>query len=224
MIKQAIGMLILGSAFASGIAVAYTIDQSQENIDEPLQSGVNNLSGKLQGFQPTATNVAGGGFYFGRLYKDSTGAIVPVDMTIAVWNGLPGTGSQIASSTVQLSELGWLDAFWTSVSVTKGATYYLAVTTTGVPLDSIGNPANGGIEPAVSSDGGSSPYGEGLPGSFNPNANPLVGALGEGYDFAFRTYSDDAPSPVPLPAAAWLMLSGLAGLARNHEAHEIVEQ
>ncbi len=213
MIKQAIGMLILGSVFASGIAAAYTIDQSQPDAST-LTTGVNNVSGKLQGFTPSVTNVAGGGYYFGRLYTNASGQVVPVDMKIALWSGLPGTGSQIAFGTAQLSEIGWLDAFWTPVDVTVGQTYYLAVTTSGVPLDSNGKPANGSVEPAVNSDlfsPGAPSYLKGVAYQFNPNTNLVSDPVGN-FDFAFRTYYEAAPPPVPLPAAAWLLLSGLAGL------------
>jgi hypothetical protein len=200
MIKQAIGMLVLGSVFASGVASALMIDQKQEDISEPLQSGVNNVSAKLQGFTPTATNVAGGGFHFGLI------AASPVDMTIALWDGLPGIGTLIASSTVKLSAVGWLDAFWTPVSVTPNATYYLAISTGGI--------GTGALEPAVSSDKNQALYVNGGSYAFNPTNNAFEnsGEPYSGFDFAFRTYFAEAPSPVPLPAAAWLMLSGLAGL------------
>jgi len=171
------------------------------------------LSGKLQGFTPTQNNVAGGGFYFSKLYKDSAGQDVPVNMTIAVWNGLPGTGSVIASGTALLSNTGWLDAFWSPVSIVPNTTYYLALTTAGVPLNnSQTGPANGGTEPVV--NGAFFGYNGGDPYQYNPTNLPPFGPLQGpyGWDWSFRTYYAETVAPVPLPAAAWLMLSGLAGL------------
>jgi hypothetical protein len=179
------------------------VDQQQPNPLN-LTSGVNNLSAKIQGFTPAQNNVAGGGFYFGKLYTSD------VSMTIAVWNGLPGTGSQIASGNATLSALGWLDAFWSPVNVTPGQMYYLELFTNGVP-------AGGAVEPVVNSDylaanapsyaGGAAYAWNRNTGNYENGGNPYGN-----FDFAFRTYYDNTVSTVPLPAAAWLMLSGLAGL------------
>lgn len=196
MIKQTIRILVLGSIFVSGIAAAYSVDQSQGDTTV-LRSSLTPGQGLLQSFLPTQGNVAGGGFYFGRVDTATT------SVTIALWDGLPGSGGvEMASSTVNLSATGWLDAFWTPVTVTQGDSYFL-----------FAKVANGAVSiaPAISSDNGINSYANGSPYSFNGSSTIDLGTSNN-FDFAFRTYYADTVAPVPLPAAAWLMFSGLAGL------------
>ncbi len=200
MIKQAIGMLILGSAFASGVASAAFIDQQQPNTSELLQSSVTLSQTLLQSFRPTKDNVVGAGFYFGRTDSEAT------EVTIALWANLPGSGGlPMTSKTTTLSskDTGWLDVFWAPVSVTAGVTYYLAA--------SVGQAAKT-IDPAISSDKGNAPYADGKPFRYDPTNGNVEDLSGLNFDYSFRTYSEAAAPPVPLPAAAWLLLSGLAGL------------
>jgi hypothetical protein len=194
--KQALRAVVLASVFASGGAAAAMVDQSQTDTTV-LRSSLTPDQGLLQSFLPTQGNVAGGGFYFGRVDTATT------SVKIALWDGLPGSGGvQMASNTVNLSATGWLDAFWTPVAVTLGDSYFLFAT---VETNAVSPDA-----PAISSDNGINSYANGSPYSFNGSSTNDLGT--NNFDFAFRTYYDNTVSTVPLPAAAWLMLSGLAGL------------
>jgi hypothetical protein len=119
------------------------------------------------------------------------------DITMTFWNDGAGfPGAALASTTLSGQAVSTgsilLFALASSVTLTPGSRYWVSlagtVDTAFTWLDALGAPLS------------SEPYREG--------SGPWIANLGT--PGAFRVTAE--ASPVPLPAAAWLLLSGVAGL------------
>ncbi|MFZ5505763.1 MAG: PEP-CTERM sorting domain-containing protein [Pseudomonadota bacterium] len=157
------------------------------NVTDQESSERNNLiatfgqSGLAQSFKQLADNVSGAGFY---LFSSPDESDV---VTIELWSKLPNQGgSLLAGGTASGVSAGWVDVFWTPVTVTPGATYFLVF---------------------------SGPSALGLAGStLNPYPDGQTfassGYVGfPNFDYAFRTFAAAVPEP-----AAWASMMGGLGL------------
>lgn len=174
--------LALAPATASA---AIVLDQQQNNAFVNMAEFVQ--TDLAQSFTTSASNVAGGGvFLLGGLGSG------PGSVTFGLWTALPNVEGavELAQSTVAIvGNDQWLDAFWTPVSVTPGATYYLT-------FDSSSNyGVTGDLD---------NPY---------PNGNVFANAGYQSfpsYDYTFRTYTSTGAVP---EASTWaMMLVGFAGI------------
>lgn len=140
-----------------------------------------------QSFKPSANKISGAGVYLGTYWGNS-------DVTIGIYytdpysdggaNPVPG-----ATGTTKGGQApGWVDVFWSPVSVTPGQTYYLAPTGPGgsgvIDYTYANTYANGDL------------YWYGSP------------PAQDYYDMVFRTYA-----PVPSPGSAAVL--GLGGLVAS---------
>jgi hypothetical protein len=179
--------VLLAACVASAPATAFAaivVDQQQGSGPSLAFFVETDLA---QSFTPGASNVAGGGVFLSSLSGSGGGTV-----TFGLWTSLPNAAGamELAESTVPIVGNGqWLDAFWSPVSVTPGATYFLtfdASSNYGVGFD-IDNPYPNG----------------------NLFANPGYKSFPT-YDFAFRTYT--STGAVPEPSTWILALAGFLGL------------
>jgi hypothetical protein len=95
----------------------------------------------------------------------------------------------LATGTAQTeSNDRWLDVFWSPVTLTAGQTYFLVFQDDRNAYGIAGDTNN--------------PYANG-----NVYANSGFGNF-SGFDYAFRTYADDATGAVPEPATWAMMIMG----------------
>ena len=195
-------------AFAGALLVAtHSTAAAQVVVDQTqsyAQYGTVTANGWVgQQFIPSLTNSAGAGFYL-QAGPASTGIF-----TVELWTDIasnPGA-SMLASGTTPYSfatnQQGWLDVFWSSVSVTPGTQYFLAMTAGG-------QPGTMGVYGA-----GADPY----PGNYflyqNYNGGSDTSPYVNGYpndDTAFREYASTAVVASPEPASLALMATGFVGV------------
>jgi hypothetical protein len=169
-----------------GANAAYIIDQSNEQLSYGGFCFINSFNSCGQSFVPSNGNLDGASIFI------ATNSIGVGDVNMSVYDNYIGSPSGfIAGATANnvTASDGWIDVFWSSVNVSVGQTYYLVLSS---PQDT--NLLTGASHLNQYSDGSIIHQG---------NQNwPLS-------DLNFKTYA----SPVPLPAAAWLFISAIAGLA-----------
>lgn len=121
------------------------------------------------------------------------------------WNGQPyNNNAPLASIPVTAAQTGWLSIDVSSAGLVLAPGRQFAIGLRSDVYWDLGIDSSGPYNPY----GGGSLYGNG--GLIQGN-NQGIGA----WDLVFKTYLDTeslAPAPVPLPATAWLLVSGLAGL------------
>ena len=180
-------LLIMSAAIAPTTASAAVVLDQQQNSDTTNIASFHQTD-LAQSFTTTANNVAGGGVFLENGVGSGGGTV-----TFGLWTELPNVGGavELATATATIvSNDQWLDAFWSPVSVTPGATYYLT-------FDSASSYGVGGDI--------TNPY---------PNGNVFANAGYQSFpafDYAFRTYTSAGAVPEP---STWAMMAlGFAGLA-----------
>jgi hypothetical protein len=164
----------------------------QQQLSGPTYMAAFSQTDLAQSFQQAYSNVAGAGIQL------QSGVGTTGDITIALYDNLPNAGGTLLANGTALgaSAGSWADVFWTPVSVVPNTTYYL-VFTTNQAMGIAGDTTN--------------PYSRG-----QVYANPGYEAFPQ-YDYAFRTYADDAS--VPEPSSFLLLAAGIAGLIALKRRH-----
>lgn len=149
-----------------------------------------------QSFMQAHTNIAGAGVFIDPDYRESNG-----NLKFYIYENYSSNPSGlIASATVGSvnSNSGWVDAFWTPVTIDPLKTYYLV-------LESSRSGLVASYSPFGSYSSGNALYAGSTSGWSN-------------YDLTFRTYYDNAAgsaAQVPEPATVALLGFGLLGFAAS---------
>jgi len=169
----------------TGASAAPVIDQYQSS--NPWHIGPFWLHDLAQSFQQLHDNVAGAGIFL------HEGIDTSDLVTISLWDDLPPLGGNMLASQSALGYSGnWIDVFWSPVSVVPHSTLYLLFESANDLLGVSGDTQD------------PYPFGHAYSGSvYHPDPT---------FDFAFRTYYDDAVGVVPAPGALLLALIGTGAI------------
>lgn len=180
---KSIRSLVAAALFATALPALAVIP----NVTDQESSERNNMiatfgqSGLAQSFKQLADNISGAGIYI--LGSPGESDVV----TIELWSKLPNQGGSLLAGGSALGlGPGWVDVFWTPVTVTPGDTYFLVF---------------------------SGPSALGLAGStLNPYPNGQTFATSgyagfPNFDYTFRTFAAAVPEP-----SIWASMMGGLGL------------
>ena len=179
---MALATSVTAMAFVGVPAAAQTIDQNSPVANSYMSYF--DQSPLVQSFKQDASNITGAGIF---LLPDvgTTGTIF-----IGVYDGLPNTGANLLAGGSVVGTAGsWADAFWSPLSITPGATYYLGFSSAD-HLGAWGDTSNGYANGQLWVNGGLSSYPD--------------------FDYTFRTYA--AAAVVPEPATWAFMVMGFGGV------------
>lgn len=170
---------------AAAVQAAPVIDQNSPTYNAHMAGfAQTNLA---QSFKQTASDISGAGI----LLRAGVGS--SDNVTISLYDKLPTDGGQLLASGSAIGTAGsWVDVFWADVAISANTTYFLVFSGNST-LGISGNTAN--------------PYSDG-----QVYANQGYQSF-PGFDYTFRTYSDDGADNghVPEPASLALVSGALMG-------------
>lgn len=182
--------VVVSTAVGAMAATVTDIDQSANNS---YMAGFHQ-DDLAQSITAVSNNSAGAGIHLDVNADDPTGGTI----TISLWDALPNVGgaNKLTEASAVAAGYGWFDVFWSPVATVIGNTYFLVFEgSVGGISGSTQNPYSGGH---VFANQGYSSF------------------ENDGFDYTFRTFSDDAftgsMGAVPLPASGLVLISGLAAL------------